>query len=202
MRVDEGGVGVASVGGVALAYRWDRLPRVLWTRDGRRWDDISSLPRDGDVRYLGIEPILGADGRPEAWVADGQPGRYDPDPTGGLRPEPPRATLWLGDTDGSWREVAGAEGWAGMSVAVDGRTVVALVHLVDTRPWSRPAATSPWYRLLVSLDGGVTWSHQIRRLDLPRCAAGIAVHGTDVVLRCQGEDVAEALLHASLAPAD
>ncbi|MFN8519968.1 MAG: hypothetical protein U0667_11400 [Chloroflexota bacterium] len=89
-----------------------------------------------------------------------------------------------------------------MSVAVDGRTVVALVHLVDTRPWSRPAATSPWYRLLVSLDGGVTWSHQV---DASTCrGARPASRSTAPTWSCdaRAKNVAEALLHASLAPAD
>lgn len=199
LRVDEGSVGIESVGGVTLAYRWDQVPRVLWTRDGRRWDAIDPLPLDGDVRYLGVEPIGGADGEPEGWVASGTPDRFDPDPTGGLQPEAPHTTLWRGTPDGTWAEIADGQGWAGVSLAVDGQTIVALAHLVTMR--SGPLAPpSPWYRLLVSVDGGATWSDQLRRIDLPRCGAGITLHGSDLVLRCQGEDVAEALLHANLEP--
>jgi hypothetical protein len=115
----------------------------------------------------------------------------DPDPTGGLDPEPPHRTIWLRDADGPWRELAGQEGWAGMSLAIDGSTVVVGI---------RDASLASAYRLLVSDDAGTTWVDVATPVDLPAGACGIALHASDLILRCvaEEEDVAVAYLHTDL----
>jgi hypothetical protein len=182
--------GFRSVVGGAIV-RLEEPRRILWTRDGRRWRDIGELPLDGDLRWFGVWPIDPGGSR---WIATGQPGAVDP--TGGLDPPPDHATIWLRDADGPWRELAGQEGWAGTSVAIDGSTVVVGIQETPATFWS-PVKE---YRLLVSRDGGTTWIDVTTSLDLPASTCGIALHGSDLLLRCMGEEdgVAVAVLRTDL----
>jgi hypothetical protein len=183
------------VGGaiVSLAEPW----RILWTRDGRRWRDIGALPRDGDVRQVHAHP-LEPDG--SRWIVTGQPGGIDPDPTGGLDPEPDHRTVWLRDAGGPWRELAGEEGWAVTSTAIDGPTVVVGIQQTPRAVWS-PVEE---YRLLVSRDRGTTWIDVTTSLDLPASTCGVALQASDLLLRCEGEDdgVAVAVLRTDLSAID
>jgi hypothetical protein len=178
---------------VSLAEPW----RIRWSRDGRRWRDIGGFPRDGDVRWFGAEPLDPGGSR---WIATGQPGAVDHDPTGGLDPEPDHRTIWLRDADGPWWELAGEEGWAATSVAIDGSTVV--VGIQDAPATLRSRVDE--YRLLVSRDGGMTWTDVTTSLDLPASRCGIELHASHLLLRCVGEeeDVAVGWLRADLPPTE
>jgi hypothetical protein len=129
-------------------------------------------------------------------MSTGQPGAVDPDPTGGLEPEPDHRTIWIRDGDGPWRELAGQEGWEWTSVAIDGSTVVIGIQVTRATLWS-PVEE---YRLLVSRDGGTTWLDVTTSVDLPPSVCGIALHGSDLLLRCvrEADEVAVAMLRADL----
>lgn len=178
-------------GGATVSLEKPR--RIRWTRDGRRWVDIGPLPRDGDVRWFGAWPLDPAGTR---WIGVGQPGAVDPDPSGGLNPEPDHRTIWLRDGHEPWRELAGEEGWENLSVAIDGSTVVVgIQETLDLRARSVLA-----YRLLVSRDSGSTWVDVTTPVDLPAGYCDVTLHASDLLLRCigQDDDIAVAYLRADL----